>query len=168
MIRINSRSGLTLIDTLLYSVIFATMMSFVIITLYQTVDSRKGSEGRLEVETEADFVMKKFQWMLAGGTVIEPISGASTTRLSVNKFNEPMNPLTVELSDGAILMSKGGGFPVVLNSSNVSANELLFHHFSASGNRPAGVQISLSLVASTTANIVKASTSYQTTIYLRQ
>lgn len=166
---IKKRKGFTLVETLVYAAIFGIMISFVIVSLYQTIDSGKGNAGRVEVENETDFIMRKISWAFSGAAaIIEPSAGASSSRLSLDKYNYPQNPIVFDVASGTARISRGGSPAAPLNSSNVSITDLTFTRFPVSGGQPEGVEIALSMIVSSTANAPRSSTSVETTLYLRK
>ncbi len=167
--KLKARQGMTLLETLIYAAIFATMMGFVIIVLFQIVDTQRGHQGRVEVETEANFVMRKLSWALEGAQSINsPAAGASSSQLSINKFNFSQNPLVFGLVAGTVQLARGASSAIPLTNSSVEVTELTFEHLAPSGARPDGVKVTLSLTASSSANIVKATTTLKNTIYLEK
>ncbi|MCL5733604.1 MAG: type II secretion system GspH family protein [Patescibacteria group bacterium] len=162
-----NRGGFTLIEVVIYLALFAFAIGFSVITFYQMIASQNQNRAATQTYSEANFLMQKIEWALVGASAInQPALGATSTTLSVNKYNFAQDPLVFSLSSGSLYLARGFNQPVVLNSSNVTVSNLVFDHLEATTSAPEGVSISLSVVASTSENMVKPSTTLQTTIYL--
>ncbi|MEK7546797.1 MAG: hypothetical protein AAB536_01305 [Patescibacteria group bacterium] len=160
-------AGFTLIETLLYSALFSMVIGFSIIIFYQVLSSESQNRARREVETEADFLMRKITWALSSAqSVSQPAVGATSSVLTLNKYGFSQNPLTFDAYSGTARLSRAAGTPVSLTNGSVTVSQLLFSHFPPSGSQTEAVRISISIVASTSENIRKASTTLQNTIYL--
>ncbi len=160
--------GFTLVETLVYSGLFAIVISFAVIIFYQIVSLESQNRTRREVETEADFLMRKIVWALnSAESVSSPAAGATSSVLTLSRYNFSQNPLTFDVSSGSVRLGRGGGTAAPLTNGNVNVTEIVFSHLVASGTAPEAVRITLSVVASTSEAVVRASTTIENTIYLR-
>lgn len=163
------RSGFTLVETLIYAAVLAVLTGSVIATFYQIVGSQTQGRVRNEVQTEANFLMGKVEWALAGAAAINvPVAGATSTTLSVNKYNFATNPLVFSLVSGTFQLARGTGSPVVLNSSDVKVQGFVAQHVSSAGGLPDAVNITLSVAASSSEWATAVSTTLQNTVYLKK
>ncbi len=163
----NSRKGFTLIETVLYVTILSIIIGFSILIFYQVLSSEVQNRLRRETETEADFLMRKIIWALTGAqTISQPAASASSSVLTISKYNFPANPLTFDLSAGAARLSRAGGQSVPLTSSNVQVARLIFYHTASSSWQPESIRFTLSIAVSSSETAVKASTTLENTIYL--
>jgi len=160
--------GFALIEVLIYVGLFVFLIGMVMLTFYQILSSSNAGRNRSTVEAEADFIMRKIEWALAGAeTVHAPAAGATGTQLSVSRFNFPENPVAVNLVSSRIELQRGVGSPTQLNTSNVRIDALEFRHEAEVVNRPETVEITLSVSASLIEQGARASTTLRNTIYLR-
>lgn len=165
--RNSARKGFTLIETLLYAALFATVMSFAILIFYQSLSSESQNRARREVETEADFLMRKIIWTLnSAQSISQPAVNATSSALALSKYGYAENPLVFDVSGGVARLSKAGGQAVRLTNNNVRIDQMTFSHLPASGSRPEAVQVVISMSASTSEPIAEASTTLENTIYL--
>ncbi|MBI4084989.1 MAG: hypothetical protein HY432_00575 [Candidatus Liptonbacteria bacterium] len=162
-------NGFTLIETILYAGLFSLIIGFSILIVYQVLSSEAQNRSRRDVETEADFLMKKITWALnSGQNVSSPATGEISSVLTLNKYGFSNNPISFDVSGGTARMREGGGQYVPITNENVTVNNLVFLHSAAAGSIPESVQISFSVVASTSETIIKASTSLENKVYLPQ
>jgi len=164
-----TKKGFTLIETIIYLGLFSVISSLSIAVLYQIIGSYNQHRDRVEVDTEANFMMQKIQWAVTGAqTINQPALNATGSALSVNKFNYPQNPIVLDLGSRNLRISKGGGAPVFLGSGRVYLGQLVFEHLPAVQSAPDGVKVTLSVVSSDIERPIAASTTIQDIIYLRK
>ena len=88
--------GFTLIEIIIYVALLSLTIGFILAGVYQILDSKTGVLARTSVEEEANFLMKKIKWAMTGvDAVNQPTAGATSTTLSVNKFNFSANPVAI-------------------------------------------------------------------------
>ena len=164
----SSRGGFTLMETLIYIALFSVITSFVFGVFYQILGSQNQNRDRIEVDSEANFMMQKIRWALAGvQTINQPAVNTTSTTLSVTRYNFAQNPVVFDLNSQALRISKGGASAVVLNNSRVNVSQLIFEHLAQMNNAPKGVKITLSVISSDVERPVAASTTITDTVYLR-
>jgi len=164
----NYGKGFTLIEIIIYATLLSLTIGFILVGVYQILDSRTGALARISVEEEANFLIKKIKWTLANVDVInQPAAGASSTILSVDKFNFSANPVVISFSGSDAKISYAGNPAVILNSEDVAVKNLVFENIS-SGSNPA-IKIKLNLeYKPNDLKTTKPSTTIETTIYLRK
>ncbi|MBI4094626.1 MAG: prepilin-type N-terminal cleavage/methylation domain-containing protein [Candidatus Liptonbacteria bacterium] len=166
---IKKRDAFTLIEVLIYIALFSATLFVFVMVFYQLIDSRDQNQLRVEVEEEANFLMKKIEWGLLGADSInEPAPGSTSTVLSVNKFNFPDNPLVFTLAGDDITLSRGAGAPAALNSERITVRKLEFAHVAAFGSRPSAVSVTLQAFAMAREGRLRASTTIENTFYTRR
>lgn len=164
----NIRRGFTLIETVIYIALFAITMMFVIVVFYQMMDSQDRNRGRLEVETEANFLMQKIRWAVNDAQSISvPAAGATSTQLSVVKNGYASNPIAFRLASSSLQISKGGGDYSVLPSQKTRVDSIVFEHLAPVNSQKDGLTITLKMSYGLLDNPVPASTTLRTTYYLR-
>lgn len=162
-----SRSAFSLVETIIYIALFSGLASFVIVVFYQLIGGSEQHKNRVEVDTEANFMMQKMVWAITGAKKInQPTGGATSTSLSLNKFNYAENPIVFDMGINNLRLSKASSTPTLIGSSRVFVNQALFEHIPAVQSSPEGVKITLKVVSSDISR-PQASTTLQNTIYLR-
>jgi type II secretory pathway pseudopilin PulG len=160
--------GFTLIEIIIYVALLSLTIGFILVGIYQIFDSKAGALARTSVEEEANFLIKKIKWALINVDIInQPAAGATSTTLSVNKFNFSANPVAISRVDSDLNISYAANPATILNSEDVSIKDLVFENISG-GNNPA-IKVKLSLeYRPGDLKTTKPSTTIETTIYLRK
>lgn len=154
-----SKTGFTLIETIIYAALLSVIISLVIGAVYQIIEGSDKLQRNITTDAEAHFLMRKIEWALTGVSAINlPASGSIGASLSVDKVNYSQNPVVFDLDSGNVRIKKGTDESVILNSENVTVSDLQFQHLAAGLYRPAAVKTSFNI----------NSKPYSTTIYLRK
>lgn len=160
--------GFTLMETLIYVALFSVITSFVLVVFYQVIGSANQNRDRIEVDAEANFMMQRMRWAMAGvQTINQPAVGATSTTLSISKYDFSQNPIVFDLGSRNLRIAKGGGAATPLGSSRVYVSQLIFEHLASVNSAPEGMNITLSVVSSDISRPIAASTTITDTIYLR-
>lgn len=135
--------GLTLIETLIYLALAALIVSLVVVSVYPIIDSSSRLEAWIEVENEANFILRKLNWALTDiSNINQPLASATSTTVSVNKNNFSQNPIVFDVNSGNLQMALAGGSPVVLSNENVKIDKVVFEHIIANGTSSAiGIEL---------------------------
>jgi type II secretory pathway pseudopilin PulG len=164
-----SRRGFTIIELIVYIGLLGVVLSSVVVILYQVIAGQTQSRNRSEVDGEANFLMQKITEAMNGvQTINQPAAGATSSILSVSRYNYAQNPIVFELASGTVTISRGGGSAVPLNDSYVAVTQLVFNHIPAAGGMPEGVSTTISLVSSAGGRLTAASTTVSEVFYLLQ
>lgn len=130
-----------MIETLIYASLISVIIGFSLAVTYQIIDSSEKLNKKILIEEEANFLLRKIEWALTGlETINSPLSGATSSILSVNKINFSSNPLVFDLNLNNLRMKRGLAAPVILNNENLVVSNLIFEHLAMDGNKPAGVK----------------------------
>ncbi len=160
--------GFTLIETVIYIALFTIIMSLILTAFFQIFGSYNQNKGRIEIEGEANFIMQKIIWAMSGAqTINSPALNATSSTLSINKFNYASNPIVFSLSSSTAMLSRGGSMALPISNNIVKISKLEFEHLPAQGDVPEGVKITLS-VSATTSMVLMGSTTLKNIIYLRK
>lgn len=160
-------AGFSLIDTILYAALLSITLGAVLLAFHNIIEGRYRALARIEVEEEANFIMRKIDWALTGVAFIElPASQATSSILRVYKIGFSENPITITSGDGNATIAYGNGTSTILQSESVFVDTLLFTGLPTS---TPGVHVALSLHfrPREQLTIVTASTTIETTIYVR-
>jgi hypothetical protein len=151
--------GLTLIETIIYTALISIIIAGALVTVYQVLESSSALYNKIITEQESNFLLRKFAWALSGVSAINlPAAGATSSVLSLNKINFSENPIVIDLNSNNMRMKKGSAEPAILNTQNITVQNLVFEHLSSSGNAPEAIKI----------NLTVDTQSFSTTIYLRK
>ena len=130
--------GFTLIETILYIALLSLITSGALLATYQLLEGNQKNLIELTIQSEADFLLRKIEWILSGSqSVVLPREGESGPELVVRG---EAGPVSFTLSGADLVMSRDGGQAVPLNSQNVSVTDLVFEHLEASDGKPAGIR----------------------------
>ncbi len=171
MVKEQSRyTGFTLIETVIYIALLSVITTFMIGVLYQIIGSQNQNRSKIEVESEANFMLQKIGWALSGAqTINQPAVNATASTLSVNRYTASQNPVVFDFASSTLRIARGTNNPAPLGSGRVYVSQVLFTHIASANGEPEGVNITLSVVASDTSPWSgSASTTLTDTIYLRK
>ncbi len=144
--------GFTLIEMLVYTAIFAVMVSALAAFMATLSQSRLRSQAAMEVNEQGAEVLRVITQNLRNATAINsPIVGAAASSISINTLTASTTPTTFALSNGVIYMTQGVNPALALTNNRVSASNLSFVNLSrASTAGAAKVSFSLTAVSSST------------------
>jgi type II secretory pathway pseudopilin PulG len=160
MVRIHTR-GFTLIETIIYVVLFSIIMVGGFVTAFELMQSSGQLGAKHVTQEETNFLLRKIDWALSGTTtavtvLTSPSAGTPyTTTLSITRANHSPNPVEIRFNAGlhrAEIREGGVGAWTLLTTPNVTVDSLQFRYLPAVGNGPMGV------VATTSINGIVATT----------
>lgn len=167
VLTIGRRSGLTLIEVVIYVALLSIFLSFSIGTMYGLLESQSQNRRRIETQEEANFLMAKIEWALSDASAINfPAAGASSSVLSVDKYGFSANPVVFDVSSGTMRLARGGGAPAALSDGNVVVSQASFTHNAALNGAPESVAISFTVSEANPVSPPTASTTLENLIYL--
>ena len=163
-----NQKGFTLIEVLVYLALFAILMGGMVIMAYNIFESSDRDQTKVLMQGEGDFLVSKINWALTGVKAMVTPLDTSGSILTVNKWIDSGVATTVDIriSGTDMVISRGGGVPIVLNNSNVQIENLLFTH-NYNGANQEDVQASFTVI-SKTMNGVSVSQDFSTTKYMRK
>jgi type II secretory pathway pseudopilin PulG len=119
---VHTRSGFTLIETLVYMGLLAFIMGSMLIVVYQIIESNSKSQVKIDVREEGNFLMEKLEGGMNGASLINVI-GVNT--LSIIR---PSGNITFTFSGQALNIKRGSGTMVALNSANIVLSSSSFKY----------------------------------------
>ena len=141
-----SEEGFTLVEVLIYTVIFAVSAVFLvsILTAITRVQSRQSSVN--EVNAQISFVDKTIQRLVREASLVEMTAGEATTTLKLRMASSTLDPTLVytDASNTAVYIQEGSSTAQALTDSNVSVNNFLVTKYENPGGG-AIVQVDLTL-----------------------
>ncbi|MDO8584749.1 MAG: hypothetical protein Q7R85_01355 [bacterium] len=125
----HGRRGLSLIETLLYTLIVGIIISGFLFFIYGVLTATERSQGNMELADAKLFVEQKLEWALMGVSAITvPAANATGGTLTLTKVNFGENPITVDAQNGVLRFQAGAGTPVPITPPEVAVSSLLFDH----------------------------------------
>ncbi|KKR55702.1 MAG: hypothetical protein UT92_C0001G0045 [Candidatus Curtissbacteria bacterium GW2011_GWA1_40_24] len=154
--------GLTLIETIIYLALVFLIITTATSAIYPIINNADRSQAWVEVENEANFIIRKISWAMNNvSTINSPAANGTLTVLSLTKNNFSPNPIVFDIDDGDFRMTLGTSSPVVISSGNVRISNALFKHTASSG-LPSMAEVNFDI------SYANASTTVKTTVGLRK
>jgi len=114
---VSSKSGLTLIETLLYSGILAIFMLFTFLLVSELLSSNAQTRDNIEVIEEAEFILGKVNWAMSDAAYITlPATNTVAALLDVGASTGESRRFEVA-AGGGLSLSIGGATGVRVNSA---------------------------------------------------
>lgn len=144
-----SRTGFTLIETIIYIALFSLMMTGILLSAYQLIANSSMAEASVTAQEEGNFVLRKISWVLTGTSsvaqITTPALGAYANTLSLVRGDGTTIDMCLKNQTIWMRENKTGGTCAdssyaSTTTSNVQVTSLQFQYSSA----PAGI------IASTT------------------
>ncbi len=133
----SQNKGFTLIETLLYIVLFSFIMTSGIYAAYQLIDSSHDLANKTTAEADADFLLRKIDWALNGYTsIVQPTEGNSGSQLSINTPNGLQD---FTFANGVVYLN---GNTQPLTSDRVTISSFFVHHIAPTAGAPRAVELS--------------------------
>lgn len=127
--------GFTILETLIYAGLVSLMLAFMVVSVYQMIDSRDRLKFQRELVENQKFLNQKLAWLLQSNSAINtPAVGASGASLSVNKIGASDNPYVMIFGGGKITLTTGVNSAVGLTNNYVTVNNAFFENLNL-GNR---------------------------------
>ena len=159
------KGGFTLIEVLIYTVIFAVSSIFLvsILIVITRIQSRQTSVN--EINQQITFVGSTIQRLVRESSLVDMESGVATTTLTLRMESSELDPtlIYVDASDTVIYLKEGTSNAVALTDSNVEVNTFLVTKYENPGGA-AIVQVDLVFEFNTDNPQAKATRSLRTAI----
>lgn len=129
------RAGFTLIEVLIYVAFFSFLIGSLLAITFQTIDSTSRINKKITVQQEADFVLRKLEWVLNGSESVDlPPLGGSGPELNVNNSNLGIfSPAIFSSIDSNINLKLGSEASLPLTTQNINISNLNFTHSQEAG-----------------------------------
>ena len=130
---VNKNRGFTLIETLMYAVIFVIVVGGMVSYAFAMLTSSHRTNTQIEVTDNARFLTQKLQRAIQGASSINsPLVGNSASSLSITTASSSMNPLVIDLNNGVVRFKKASNSPIAITNSFVTVSSLSFTNYSYS------------------------------------
>lgn len=121
------KRGLTLIELLVFSAIFAIVMAVFISVLVSTTRIQAKQYALAEVNNQSLFILRTIERLVAQSSLVDIPAGVTTSSLKLRMADSSSDPTYIYLSGGVIYVKyTDGGSPEPLNSSRVNVASLSF------------------------------------------
>ncbi|GEM_PF-1497968 len=126
---IRSTKGLSLVETLLYTLIVGIVVSGFLLFIYSVITAAERSQGNMELADAKLFIEQKLEWVMQGASAIN-VPGANATggTLTVTKTNFAENPVTIDSVGGVVRVQTSVVLATPLTPSEVTISNLSFNH----------------------------------------
>lgn len=138
MFKFNQKNGFTLIEVLIYSFLLSLIMVGILGSTYMIIESTSRSGEQLLTSDEANFILRKIDWILSGKYTIVSIASSE-----LKVINSGKTYTLKQIGDDIVLETIAGSFP--LDSSSIKASNLAFQYTPPDGGKPAAVKASFYL-----------------------
>jgi len=129
-------SGFTLVETVVYVMIFATFVGALTAFLGLMTGSRLRHQAVLEVEDQAEAAMNLItQAVRDAASVASPAIGSSSTTLVVTTKTTATNPTSFFVDAGTLYVKQGTAPPIALTNTRFSVGGLTFWNLARSGGK---------------------------------
>jgi hypothetical protein len=165
----HSRTGVTLIEVLVYLGLFAILIGGTVTAAFALFESGNRNQTKAFIQQEGDFIAGKLEWALSGIQAVNAPT-ASGSLLSVNKWDPSIGAIVVDMDPGTgtdIRLARGSNPPVTLNSAAVRVSGLLFSHILPTEAEPESVSARFTVTA-TMENGMTISKDFSVSKYLRR
>lgn len=127
-------NGFTLVETLLYVSITATILVVITGSFSQLLQIRSENRARRELQTVAEFVSDSIEkQVINADAVVLPLVDATSSTLEVDPPNQPNN-VTITESANVITLNDNVNPAADLSNSDVTISNLQFTHRSEGGS----------------------------------
>ncbi len=143
-----TQKGYSLIELTLYLALLSLILVVLVYFFQQSIILKSKIEEKMEISDNGQFALQKIVWYLKNAeTVNSPLSGESSSILSLNVSGENNNPVQIFTED-KILKVKIGNQPAIdLTNNRVEVDQLSFINNGISNSQPI-IKINLELKGS--------------------
>lgn len=114
----------TLIELIVYMGILTVVLLSVVNFSWEVVYGDAKARAAREVQQGSRLAMEKISEAILGASgITSPITGASSTSLSLAMQNPDLNPTMIQLADGRLTIAQGGEGPYELTNNRISVTD---------------------------------------------
>jgi type II secretory pathway pseudopilin PulG len=141
--RENKRSqGFTYIELILYIAILTIIMSSLIPFAWNIIEGGAKNTTEQEVFANARYISERIKYEIRNASGINSVS---TNQISLSSADSASNPTIISLSSGNVMIQKGAGSAVALNSSDTTISSLTFTNYTSADNKTKNIQFTFTL-----------------------
>lgn len=101
---VTPQRGFTLLEVVVYLALFGVLMTGVIRTVYELLETSRETAVALAIQNDGSFVLQKIAWALGD---VETIAIIDTTTLEIVRSDDVANPLRFSVEDGRFYLKRG-------------------------------------------------------------
>ena len=144
-----SSSGFTLVEVLVYAIIFSISAVFLVGILIAVTRTQLSQTSVNEVNQQLSFVTNTIQRLVRDASVIENDAGVSSSTLVLRMASSTADPTRIYSSSSVLYLAEGTAVPVALTNEKVSVSNFSINKLQNEGGF-AIVQIDLTIEYNTT------------------
>jgi prepilin-type N-terminal cleavage/methylation domain-containing protein len=135
--------GFTLVEVLIYIVLFGLLMTGAVTAAYQLLQSGQQQDISFAAQQEGTFINRKLAWALGPATNVSVAGGNVMTITRPDLGSE--SPLVIDASGAQMMLARGTAAPQFLNTPGLTLENVLFEVTPASGGLPKSVRVVFTL-----------------------
>lgn len=145
IIKNKKNTGFTLIETILYVVIFSLLISSIMIFSNMITNSKNHNQMILEIKNQGSNLIEIIKQKIHGAQGINlPNISENGDVLSLSILNSNTNPTIFSVNDGVLYITEGAEDPIALTNNKIVVNNLIFSNL-ARPETPGIIQIRFTL-----------------------
>lgn len=135
--------GFTLMEVLIYIVLFGMLMSGAVVAAYQLLSNGQHQETNIVAQEEGTFVNRKLAWAIAPATDVTVSNGnvLTVTRPDLGAGS----PLVIDGSGAQITLKRGAGAALPLTSAGEKIADVLFEVVPPNAGLPKSAHMQFSI-----------------------
>lgn len=132
--------GFTLLETIIYVALFSMLMTGVLVTVYELINSGTHNRMAVAIQEEGTFVDRKLSWALSGATAV---STPDTKTLIITHPSGIGYPLEIKVTESAeqMQLSREGTAPLPLTTSEFKVENTNFSVEPATAGLPTKISV---------------------------
>ena len=120
--------GFTLIEVLLYAVIFLIVVGGMMLLAFAMLTATQRATTQVEVADNARFMIQKMQRTIQGATSINYLSGSSIL-VDTGVADPTVNPVIIDIVDGVLRIKRGTNPQIPITNSLVTISDVFIADF---------------------------------------
>jgi type II secretory pathway pseudopilin PulG len=159
MIKKSCQSGFTLIEVIIYSLIFALFASSIVLFIFSALPVANNTRARIELANNARLVTQHIEEVIKQTQIVNApsVGTGPTPLLSVDVASTSWNPIVYDVNQGVLEMSISNLPAVAVTSKAVSISSVSFEHFQFSTNSKSTIRFKATLNSTEIARPVSTS-----------
>ena len=135
--------GFTLIETMIYIVLFGMLMSGAVVSAYQLLGGGDRHQALLAVQEEGTFINRKINWALSGATAVSVSGGNVLTVTRPDLGSE--SPLVIDGSSARVTLKRGSAAAMPISAQSLAIQSMAFAVDPPTSVLPTAVHVSFSI-----------------------
>jgi len=141
--KVKSGAGFTLLEVLIYIVLFGMLMGGAVVAAYQLLEGGQRQGQAIVAQQEGTFLNRKLFWAISSATEVT-VSGGNVLTITRDDLGAG-SPLTIDGSGARITLARGAGSPLPLTSEGLLISDVLFEVVPPAGGLPKAVHVAFSI-----------------------